>query len=105
MRGFLKFRTICLLSKWKYCAGVVGCPTNMFTVSPSTPSSVLSHIWGRRENVQIIAFNHNDICSPKVSMRKDFPPLQNILEGKFTAYEELTEERYDGSSICLSPHI
>lgn len=38
-------------------------------------------------------------------MRKDFPPLQNILEGKFTAYEELTEERYDGSSICLSPHI
>lgn len=36
---------------------------------------------------------------------KTFPPLQNILEGKFTAYEELTEERYDGSSICLSPHI
>lgn len=49
MRGFLKFRTICLLSRWKYCAGVVGCTTTMFTVSPSTPSSALSHIWERSE--------------------------------------------------------
>ena len=45
MRGFLKFRIICLRSRWKYWAGVVGWATHMFTVSPSTPSSVLSHIW------------------------------------------------------------
>lgn len=44
MRGFLKFRTICRRSKWKYCAGVVGCTTDMLTWSPSTPSSELSHI-------------------------------------------------------------
>lgn len=44
IRGFLKFRTICRRSKWKYCAGVVGCTTDMLTWSPSTPSSELSHI-------------------------------------------------------------
>lgn len=48
MRGFLKFRTICRRSKWKYCAGVVGCTTDMLTWSPSTPSSELSHIYTRR---------------------------------------------------------
>lgn len=52
MRGFRKSRTICRRSKWKYCAGVVGCATNMFTVSPSTPSSALSHIWARREGTE-----------------------------------------------------
>lgn len=72
MRGFRKFRTICLLSRWKYCAGVVGCVTNMFTVSPSTPSSTLSHIWGKKwkkgANVQIISFNHKDPGCPKGNM-------------------------------------
>lgn len=46
MRGLRKLRIICRRSRWKYCAGVVGLTTPMLTLSPSTPSSLLSHIWG-----------------------------------------------------------
>jgi len=35
----------CLRSKWKYCAGVVGNATWMFTSSASTASSLLSHAY------------------------------------------------------------
>ncbi len=38
MSGLRKLRFTCLLRRWKYCAGVVGNVTCMFTFAPSEPS-------------------------------------------------------------------
>lgn len=65
MRGLRKLRIICLLSRWKYWAGVVGLTTAMFTVSPSTPASSLSHICGRkgRDRSRCLHVGMENICT------------------------------------------
>ena len=42
----------CLRRRWKYWAGVVGCATWRLTLSPSTPSSRLSHIYRHNSHTQ-----------------------------------------------------
>lgn len=61
MRGLRKLRIICLLSRWKYWAGVVGLTTAMFTLSPSTPSSLLSHIWATKEDESVIIYTSGNL--------------------------------------------
>lgn len=50
--GYLWHRT-CLRRRWKYWAGVVGLATSMLTLSPSTFTSLLSHIYNKNTR------NHN----------------------------------------------
>ena len=69
MRGFLKFRIICLRSRWKYWAGVVGWATHMFTVSPSTPSSALSHIWEGSERKEPTVESAHPILRAQAMLR------------------------------------
>jgi hypothetical protein len=90
MRGFLKLRTICLLSKWKYCAGVVGCTTDMFTVSPSTPSSALSHSWERKEgSIRLIFCNHKDHI-----LAKGKPMCSRLIRDRSLCYKGITEDKF-----------
>lgn len=44
--SYLRHRT-CLRRRWKYWAGVVGLATSMLTLSPSTFTSLLSHIYNK----------------------------------------------------------
>lgn len=50
--SYLWHRT-CLRRRWKYWAGVVGLATSMLTLSPSTFTSLLSHIYNKNTR------NHN----------------------------------------------
>lgn len=61
MRGLRKFRIICLLSRWKYWADVVGLTTAMFTQSLSTPSSLLSHIWETKRDELVIIYHSGNV--------------------------------------------
>lgn len=70
MRGLRKLRIICLLSRWKYWAGVVGLTTAMFTLSPSTPSSWLSHIC-QRKTKKCCSHFHTSACKISKSPTKD----------------------------------
>lgn len=82
----------CCLSKWKYCAGVVGFTICIFTLSPSGASSLLSvslnnkrkvEMRARREDIKTSPMCNMEICTAMVNEVKSNAIHQTIRHHSF----------------------